>query len=326
MIYYYGLRPSQKKFIDKNSIPEIDIVRIHMSKELKKIYEELKKSLHQERLKDISADIITRYKNRDMDALTWYGEILAIPADTGINKLFAALIQTYHPDKFSKIRKEIDNLYEGGNTPGLLRMKGIYLFGERRNAPVAEYTVFTEESYDYGEDDFGYGEEMFDSLDDYEEPDEASDEYVYEEEFGFIEALNLSLFGNLSFFLTPDDMQHLQGEINLSDYDLEDLNGIEHCINVVSFNLSCNHIRKLHNLAFLTRLESLYLSENILDSITDLRELINLRELDISQNEIEDISVLLGLHSLEYVNIMGNPVKDRGVIDELIERGVIVIF
>ncbi|HPB80515.1 MAG TPA: hypothetical protein PK200_00625 [Spirochaetota bacterium] len=296
-----------------------------MSPDLKKLYEELKKNLHQERLKDISADIISRYKKRDIDALSWYGTILEIPADTGINKLFAALIQTYHPDKFSKIRREMENLFANGNTQGLLKMKERYIFSERKIIPTADFSVFSEESYDFGEDDFGYGEEMVDSLYDFEEPEDASEEYVYEEEFGFIEALNLLLFGNLSFVLTSDDMQHLQGEINLSDYDIEELNGIEHCINVISFNLSCNHIRKLHYLAYLTKLESLFLSENLLENINDLGELVNLRELDISYNEIEDISVLLRLNSLEYVNIMGNLVRDMAVIEELTERGVIVI-
>jgi hypothetical protein len=297
-----------------------------MSPDLKKIYEELKETLHQERLKDISADIISHYRKKDMDALSWYGAILGIPADTGINKLFAALIQTYHPDKFSKIRREIDNFFENGNTRDLLKMKERYIFSERKIIAPADFTVFSEESYDYGEDDFGYSEETFDSLYDFEEPEDASEEYVYEEEFGFIEALNLLLFGNLSFVLTSDEMQHLQGEINLSDYDIEELNGIEHCINVISFNLSCNHIRKLHYLGYLTKLESLYLSENLLENINDLGELVNLRELDISYNEIEDISVLLRLNSLEYVNIMGNPVRDMAVIEELIERGVIVIY
>lgn len=296
-----------------------------MVPDLEKLYRELKKSLHQERLKDISADIISHYKQKDIDALSWYGDILEIPPGTGINKLFAALIQTYHPDKLSKVRQDIERLYENGNIQELQKMKNRYLFRERKHIPIREFSVFSEESYDYEEDDFGYGEEMFDSLDDYEEPGEVDDEYVYEEEFGFIEALNLSLFGNLSFFLTSDDMQHIQGEINLSDYDLEDLSGIEYCVNVVSFNLSCNQIRKIHNLAFLTRLESLYLSENLLESINDLSELINLRELDVSYNEIEDFSVLLRLPSLEYVNIMGNPLQDKTILEELAARGVIVI-
>ncbi|MCP4131367.1 MAG: leucine-rich repeat domain-containing protein [bacterium] len=300
------------------------------------LYHNLKNNINHERLKEISADIIEKYKRKDTFSLLWYASLLGIPSDeTGINRMFAKIIRVYHPDKMNQIRKEIDSLYERREMEELVRIKNIYLFKEKEKLDVPDYTFESEYEYSYNEAEFGYSERNIYEEEINKDDEEGDDAFLDEtdldeensgEEYGFIEAIHRSFFANLEFTINAYDLQILEGQIDLSDYDIIDLKGIEYCINISGFNLSGNNIYRIPNLANLVRLEYLYLNENNIDSIDSLKGLDLLKELDISFNEVEDISVLLALPALEYVNIIGNPVEDLSIIEELKERGVIVIW
>jgi len=299
-----------------------------MTKNINSIYRELKKHINPTRLKEISVDIINKYKVKDRGGLSFYAALLGIdPSGISISRLFAHIIQNYHPDKLTKIHNEIELNYRDNKIEELLRIKNIFVFNDPIQSIAYLEDIEAEEAYTYRDEDFGYGEKtVYD--DDVVMEDEFIDpgELFEDHELGFIEAVNRFFFGNLGYTLNINDLQDMDGELDLSDYDIVDLRGIEHCINIHSLNLSGNNLRKIDSISSLTRLESIYLSGNSIQNIDCLGALANLKELDISFNEIEDISVLNKLESLLYVNIIGNQIKDAGIIKELTEKGVLVIY
>jgi len=299
-----------------------------MAETIESLYRKLKKEVNPARLKEITVDIIGRYRARDLDGLSFYAELLGIePSEKSLSRIFARVIQHYHPDKLTTIENEIELHYRNRKLEELARLKNIFIFEGPARPIACRDDRPVDETYAYSDDDFGYDEKSVydEDVADAKETDEF-DEACDEHEYGFIEALTRLILGNLDFTITIEDVQSLEGELDLSDYDIVDLKGAEHCMNISSLNLSGNHISGIGPLSHLTQLESLFLSGNRIRSIDGLSGLANLKELDLSFNEIEDISVLKTLESLLYVNLLGNPVKDPGVIKELTDRGVLVVY
>lgn len=300
-----------------------------MKESHKGLYNELAGNVNNARLKELSIEIISRYKRKDHRFLSGLAETIGISSsESDMSSLFAKIIQLYHPDKLGKITSDLEEYYATGNTDALIRMKNIYLVDIKKTARIPDYTFEDDSEYFYEEDgadldefeDYSYDEDEGDAG--YEEDEEFPDE----DEYGFIEAVNDLYLGNLEYELSIPDLQNLEGELDLSGFDIDDLTGAEHCVNITLLNLSGNRLVKIGLLAGLERLESLYLSGNNIEDISCLGSLTELREIDISFNQVEDVSVLLLLPGLKYANLIANPIRDRSVIDRLSEKGVIVIF
>lgn len=293
------------------------------------IYNELKKNVTVSKLKDISINIITGYKNKDLDYLSQLAELIGIEASgLSLNSLFSSLIQIFHPDKHVRIIKEIETHYRNNSVEELTRLKNIYLVDYAGiNRGIIQYEP-GDESRSFSQDDFGYGE--FNVRDEgFENPAEQEEFPVRDtdiNEYSFMEAVNHLFVGNLDYALTASDLNHLDVELDLSDFDIEDLAGVEHCINLTVLNLSNNNISRIGRLSKLVKLEVLYISDNTIEDIGALRDLTRLVELDISFNSISDISVLLELNNLKYVNLINNPVSDKTTIHKLLKKGIIVIY
>ncbi len=298
-----------------------------MAETIDSIYQKLKKQVNPARLKEISVDIIARYRAKDRGGLSFYAELLGIdPSAIDTSRLFAHIIQQYHPDKLTKIINEIELHFKNNKLEELVRLETIFIFDGPVQPITYRHDSTAEETYDYDNEDFGYDEKTVYEDEAFEEERYEPDDEFDEHEYGFIEALTRLIFGNLDFTMTVEDVQELEGELDLSDYDIIDVKGAEHCMNISSLNLSGNDIRSIGPLSRLTRLESLFLSGNRIRNINPLAGLAELKELDISFNEIEDISVLKKLDSLLYVNLLGNQIKDTGTIQELTDRGVLVVY
>lgn len=300
-----------------------------MNNNIETVYNELLKHVTEKKLKDISVDVINRYKSKDIDALLRFAGILEFDASgMNISRLFARVIQHYHPDKTSLILGTIEEYYKEKKLTELLRLKRIYIFSKIKSLPVnKKYDIDIEETYSYSEEYFGKREETpdFDIKDDFDFNDHIDNE-PDPHQYGFIEAVNNMFFGGMEDSITPEDLHNMEGELDLSDSEIFDLKGVEQCRNITILNLSGNLVDKVDRLAGLEMLECLYLSENDIESIDCLSGLKNLKELDISFNNIENINVLLELDELIYVNIMENPVKNKDIIKMLELRGVIVIY
>lgn len=305
---------------------------------------ELARVITVEYLQKITVAVIDIFKKKDSDTLEKHAGIIGIETKgTGINKLFAVLIQLYHPDKLAKIRSDMDRYFAEDNVDALSELKKKYIFPkeilfgrtENRGTVNADSIKKSPASYEDSNDDFEYEEtyasEEFDTPSDDswfsdDNMDDVSDERIFDPEKNFTEAVNSYFFGNQDYTVSVSDLQNLDGELDLSDKDIYSLKGVEYCVNLTCLNLSGNHIDRIDRITYLVRLTSLFISENKIESISALSSLADLEELDLSYNNIEDISVLLTLPKLLYVNIMNNPIRDKTVINALVHGGVVVVF
>jgi hypothetical protein len=298
-----------------------------MSEEIGILRHELEKVITVSHLQAISVDIINRFRQKDHEALLEYARINNLDEKTPVQRLFATLIQKYHPDKFAGILREIDSSAVQGRLDLLLQMKKSYvceIFPKRESDSVHEQN---DERYEYADEDFGYHESYTDE-EISDKPDEEDDNEIryFDEERNFTEAVNDYFFGNLDYTVTVSDLKNIDGDLDLSERNIAHLKGIEYCEYLTSLNLSGNNIDRIDRLSRLTRLTVLFISGNRIETINALAGMKELTELDISDNCIENISVLLELEGLLYVNLMNNPIQDRSVVDELVRRGVVVIL
>jgi hypothetical protein len=293
-----------------------------MTTSIKNLYEKIKKDLTVEHLKKITVDVINAYRGRNFRRLRKYVTALDLDPDVQNARLFSTLVMKFHPDRLSLVMKQVEDLYRAGDGAGLKMLHDGYFFDIAAAEPAPDLDLQYEEKYAFDEEDFAYREEDLADVAEYRE----SGLDWGEEEHGFLEAVHRLFAGGLDVTITATDLMDLEGALDLSDYDIEDLEGAQHCVYVNELNLSNNRIEKLGNLSELTGLFYLFLANNRIENIKPLEGLAHLKELDISFNNISDISPLLKLGELEYVNLLGNPVRDYSVVDRLVKKGIIVIF
>lgn len=282
-------------------------------------------------LKEITAFLIEAFKAGDEARI---GRILRTvkgqAAGGDLSRGFAELIKLLHPDRL----RYYQNILEAATEARALQLPPIdaVLRAVRFVGPVSPSSRRTGEgsrqpyedvSFD---EEAAYAEEDFDSSRDTEWADEDNPVEILTEEEprSFAEAVKLKEYGSLEVHYTPGVLRSMEGSLDLSDFEIDDLRGAEYCQNVVSMNLSHNRIDDLSPLSLLQKLEELFISDNHVDSLTPLQNLHALRVLDISYNSIEDIAPLLGLANLEFVNLVGNAVPEQQK-EELSARGVLLV-
>ncbi len=253
------------------------------------------------------------------------------------NRVFNRLVMLYHPDKQKQIQQALSKITAATSNDGLDQYAHIIpMLSLVKNLENDKSGFTTPEEFEaeYGWNyQPGYGifadesreTEHVSYLYDEENPD---DYYGYgEEEFAFepdfISAVKRKIYGPVAINFPIHQLEDLE-EIEMAEYEIGDLTGIEYCRYVQVLDLSFNAIEDIAPLAALEHLKELNLCSNSIGLIDSLAALDNLQILDISDNEISDISPLFHLLSLEFVNLMGNPVP-AWQIEKLKERGVVVI-
>jgi len=149
-----------------------------MNKNIETIRSDLLKHVTEKKLKEISVDVIGRYKAKDLNSLLRYADILEFDASAmNISRLFARVIQYYHPDKTALILSAIEENFKADKIDELLRLKRIYIFSKVKLSPVSKkYDIDVEETYSYSDDYFGYREK--------ETPrDDTPDKFDYDDGF-----------------------------------------------------------------------------------------------------------------------------------------------
>ena len=292
-----------------------------MHEEIGSLYRRLKENVSVKKLKEISSDIIDAYKMKNFSLLRRYASGIGLEvAALKKNRLFSRLIQIYHPDKFKLITREIDGSFKNNDIEALKKYERIFTLDMAGGKMAVEYS----EDYDIDTEDFDrfgmaiVGDEYFRYGED-DEPERSTD-------IDFYEALRRELGGEMKYSISPFDLNSLDGELDLSDYGISHLDGIERLINITSLNLSGNRICDLGPLASLSNLESLFVSENLIRDIEALRTLHGLKELDVTFNNIENADLLLDLENLNYVNLAGNRIGNESVADTLREKNIIVVY
>ena len=111
---------------------------------------------------------------------------------------------------------------------------------------------------------------------------------------------------------TPLTTLHLERlyDLVVPESNIEDLQGLEHAVNLRFLHLSRSWIVDLTPLANLVSLEVLKLYANDIVDITPLADVINLRELALNHNRIVDITPLAGLVNLRILELHNNRIAD----------------
>jgi len=98
---------------------------------------------------------------------------------------------------------------------------------------------------------------------------------------------------------------------------INDLSGLEHCINLASLQLWGNNLSDISPLSSLEGLTSLNLDENQLDDVSPLSSLKNLINLTLAGNPISDISPLSYLENLEVLDLASCKIRDISPVSRL---------
>ncbi len=296
------------------------------------LYNKLKDAYTEENLNLISSQLIRLYKDREFETIISIAnriKILIGMVENRINRIFSRLIMLYHPDKLNYYLQEIERLYTSGNSSELFRYSHIFIMLDQEDdvfsTPLLDFDdLFPDgQKWGYDEEDLIYftdleASEQFDG----EEQDDWGGYQTISKDF--FSALKRKEYGSLQNDLQYYHLEEMDGKLNLADYEIEDLTGVEYCRNITSLDLSDNNIMDINKLHSLKQLEELYLSNNHIDEIGILYKLGGLKVLDLSGNQVEDIRSLYHLDNLEYLNITGNPVPiDQ--LEELSGKGVIIV-
>lgn len=296
------------------------------------LYEKLKDAYTEKNLTFISSELIRLYKERQYDTILSIASRINFSADikeTRINRIFSKLIMLYHPDKLNFYLQEIEKLYKSNESDELFRYSHIFILLNKNDDVFETPLIDMDDLFPEGQK-WGYDEEdllYFTDLETSEsfngdEPD--SPIYTQTTSKDFFTALKRKEYGSLKNDLQFYHLEELEGSLNLADYEIEDLSGVEYCRNLSSLDLSDNSITDINKLYSLKLLKELYLSNNNIDEIGILYKLGSLKVLDLSGNQVEDIRSLYHLENLEYLNISGNPVPVEQ-LEELSGKGVVIV-
>jgi Leucine-rich repeat (LRR) protein len=309
-----------------------------MSKKLENdnrdLYNKLIKAYSDENLNLITAGIIGLYRSGGYDKIREITRLVSEYIDIydeKVHKCFSKLVMTYHPDKSAAYLKEIEQIMKSGQPDRINNYAHILLIQDLDNITIPghyedidynpEYrwdaelrrskTKFTNDPAGWIYDDEDYSEYEYETY------------YYPETERSFFSALKVRLYGTEEVDLPFYYLEEME-DIDLSGFEIENLDGIEHCRYVKNLDLSANKISDISEIVNLVNIEELYLQNNQIGLIDVLYNLRKLRIVDISANEIDDISPLFGLPKLEYVNIMHNPVP-KSQINTLRNNDILVI-
>lgn len=294
--------------------------------EIKELQQMLQEAYTIRNLNNISLVLIELYKARKYTTLQKISDIISDYVSVTITddgKGFSKLMKLYHPDRAIYHINEINRLTEQNNFDGLLEYSHILKL--ERIEEIAS-SLNSYEDIDYAPVyEWDIDTEGFSIINDIQ-PVEIIKTRTKTELIGyaFYDAIKIREYGHTDIEYPSFYLEDIE-EFELSSSDINDLDGVQFCINAKTIDVSNNRITDLTPLIGLTNLEELNLSDNQIGYIDGLNNLVNLKSVLLSNNYIEDISPLFELKLLEYADLTVNKV-DIKQINELIESGVTVDY
>ncbi|HAN00078.1 MAG TPA: hypothetical protein DCQ26_15875 [Marinilabiliales bacterium] len=292
-----------------------------------------------ENLNHITSKIIQFHKRKNYPALQKIARIVSefSPIDPeNKSRLFSNLVILFHPDKVKTYHETILQLKD---SEGLIKFNYITAvlavidqIGHESDSALLTPDEFESEygwNYQPTEDDYFMVREEQEPKSywfDEENPDQTPyfDDSDASFDATFLSALKRKIYGP-TYIDFPVHLLEDMEEIEMAEYEIEDLAGIEFCRYVRFLDLSLNAIFDISLLAHCTYIEELYLGSNQVHYIDSLQNMPELRLVDLSGNKVNDITPLLEHKKLEFVNLIGNPVPERQ-IQKLKAKGVVVIY
>lgn len=273
------------------------------------LFDKLKAAYNTETLNRISTHLISAYKNKKYRFLRNLAEKLKWQVEfrhKKINRIFSRLMMLYHPDRTEYYQSRIKDYFQNSDKMRLYSLSHIFhvieIIDKEQQDSMQSLSVTTDDERNVSDIDVNELEQR-----------------------DFFSAIKHLEYGNVDVPLEYHHLEEIDGDLDVSSYNIDDLTGVEYCRNITSLDLSCNNISDLSKLADLTDLEELFLSQNCISDLSPIGHLKHLACLDISDNLVTDISVLNELPDLEYVNLSGNSIP-REQYNILQDRGVLIVF
>lgn len=276
-------------------------------------------------LNKISRNLIRLYKEKEYEKLNIISGMLSEWVEIVIEpdgKGFAKIISLYHPDRGDYYRSLISLAARQEDILTLARFEHIFVI---ENIEEIAATIESFEDIDYHpEYEWDVKDTGFSYFQDKKKKPRKGKQKVKSEGYSFYEAMQIRQYGDMNTTFPTYYLEDLD-EIELSESEIDDLDGVEYCIHTVSMDLSSNLIYDLSPLASLVCLEELNLSNNQIEYIDDISNLQQLKSIDLSNNSINDISPLMEIEVLEYADLSGNKIPPEQV-KELRDTGVTVDY
>jgi len=288
------------------------------------LYNKLKEAYTEINLNRISRNLIRLYTEKQYDQLKRIAGMITdwVTIRIGEDKQgFSKLIMLYHPDRIQYYHNELENYLISNNNGRLKRLEHILVIQDIEEIAIIpdnyEDIDYSPE-YEWDADISGFS---YFSVSDFSKHS-ARKTKVSKNNYSFYDAVRIRNFGYTTTKI-PSWYFEDWDEIELSESEIVDLDGIEYCINAVTVDLSGNSITDISPLFGLTAIEELNLSDNKIGYIDALSNLLRLKTVDLSNNRIDDISPLFDLPKLEFCSLSGNKIPPVQVL-ELEELGISV--
>jgi len=274
-------------------------------------------------LNKITRNLIRLYKDKEFEKLniisgmlTEWVEIVIEPDGKG----FAKIVSLYHPDRGEYYRGLISTAAQQADALTLARFEHIFVIQDIEEI-AANIESFEDIDY-HPEYEWDVKDTGFSYFQDKKKKPRNGKRKARSDGYSFYEAMQIRQYGDTNTTFPTYYLEDMD-EIELSESEIDDLDGVEYCIHTVSLDLSFNRIYDLLPLASLVCIQELNLSNNQIEYIDDISNLQQLKSIDLSNNSIGDISPLFEIETLEFADLTGNKVH-QNQISELKEMGVTV--
>lgn len=294
--------------------------------QIKELQQKLQEAYSVRNLNNISLTLINLYRAGDYASLQRISELISdlvsVPI-AGDGKGFSKLIMLYHPDRASCHLNEIDRLAGENDFDRLLEYSHILKLERIEEIAVA---LKSYEDIDYSPVyEWDMETEGFTVINGSHTVNRTiTKTNTRLVGYAFYDAIKIREYGHIDIEYPSIYLEDIE-EFELSASDIDDLDGVQFCINARTIDVSDNRISDLTPLFGLINLEELNLSDNQIGYIDGIGNLMNLKSILLSGNYIEDISPLLEMARLEYADLRDNKVSGEQ-INALIKSGVVVDF
>jgi hypothetical protein len=284
---------------------------------------ELLEAYSEANLNKITRNLIRLYKEKEFEKLNIISGMLSEWVEIVIEsdgKGFAKIISLYHPDRGEFYRNLIGTAARQKDAVTLARFEHVFVIQDIEEI-AANIESFEDIDY-HPEYEWDVKDCGFSYFQDKKKKPRNGKRKARSDGYSFYEAMQIRQYGDIDTTFPTYYLEDMD-EIELSESDIDDLDGVEYCIHTVLMDLSGNVITDLAPLSGLIQLQELNLANNRLSYIDALSNLQNLKSIDLSGNTIDDISPLFEVAALEYADLTGNRVP-QVQINELRELGITV--
>jgi hypothetical protein len=285
------------------------------------LHSQLIEAYSTQNLNKIALTLINLYKDKQYGTLNKIAEMIAETVEIEIatdGKGFSKFIMLYHPDRGDFHRTTINKLAADNDLNGLLGYSHIL---KLLHIDEIASTLESYEDIDYSPVyEWDINPDGYNIVNDTKEQSQKVENIKVSKPCTFYDAIKIRHYGRLDIEFPTYYLEDID-EIELSQSDIDNLEGAEYCIHAVILDLSDNSITDISNLWGLQRLEEINLSDNQLSIIDTLSNLQKLKSVHLANNHISDISPLFELENLEFVDISGNPVPQSQLL-QLKELGI----